>query len=297
MINCGTYKKTIISVIGLIWTSIALIASGQNSSTPVEAIAASTKTTSYPTFDVASVRQNKSDSKFNWFEYTADGVVIRNTDLQTILVLAYDLRDPTVRGGPLFRLIPGAPSWIQSDRFDIQAKLSDSDMAHLKLASFKEQEAQKRLMLQALLEERFALTIRRVATQVPAYDLVIMKNGPKNMKREPDEVPMKWNWTGRSHLSAQATPISALAQPVLTAQLNRPVLDRTGLTGKYDFTLEWTRELDNAAGLNGDSLTSPDNSGPSIFRAVQEQLGLRLEPSTTSAEGIVIDHIEHPSEN
>lgn len=154
-----------------------------------------------------------------------------------------------------------------------------------------------RLMLQTLLADRFNLKVHSETRDAPAYDLVIASRGPKNMKTEPDSETRHLDWRGRTHLTAHALSLADLAKPILTAQMGCPVEDKTGLSGKYDFTLDWSVDSMAIAGPESDSGPAPEPSGPSIFTALQEQLGLRLKPTKTPMESIVIDHIERPSEN
>ena len=150
---------------------------------------------------------------------------------------------------------------------------------------------QRSQMLQSLLADRFKLRLHRETKDLPVYVLAIAKNGPhlrENVSHQ-DEVGMM----GRGEIHGTDAPISALVRRLSRqSELgHRPVLDRTGLTGDYDWDLTWTPN--DASG----TATSPDSSGPSIFTAIQEQLGLKLQPQTASAPVIVIDHVEKPSEN
>jgi uncharacterized protein (TIGR03435 family) len=108
----------------------------------------------------------------------------------------------------------------------------------------------------------------------------------------------------RDQLTAQGVPISDLVRP-LSQQLGRTVIDKTGLTGNYDFTLQWTPDENQGGGLKGpeggpssaDGAAPPESSGPSIFTALEEQLGLKLESQKGPVEIVVIDHVEKPSQN
>lgn len=152
-------------------------------------------------------------------------------------------------------------------------------------------------MVQAMLADRFKLKVHRTTSTVPCFALVVAKDGPKNMKKVPDDAKMKWDWSGRSDLTAKATSVTQLLEIVLSPRIECPISDRTGLTGKYDFRLEWTPESAPMTEPNGGGAPSSDPSGSSIFSAVQQQLGLRLQPAKVVMESIVIDHIERPSEN
>ncbi|HUP05049.1 MAG TPA: TIGR03435 family protein, partial [Bryobacteraceae bacterium] len=159
---------------------------------------------------------------------------------------------------------------------------------------------------------------RRETKELPVYTLVIAKNGPKlqeaksgdsyaNGYKRPDGRPVGGTFMrmGKGEIDSQGTPMDFLVQQ-LARQVGRTVVDQTGLKGKYDFTLKWTPDPGTPAGMVGppagggrapDNSAPPDTSGPSIFTAVQEQLGLKLESTKGPVEIIVIDHIERPSEN
>ena len=173
-------------------------------------------------------------------------------------------------------------------------------------------------MLQALLANRFKLAVHRETKDLPGYALVVAKNGPKlhdakpgdtypNGIKGPDGQPgqglMIMGGLG-GPLTGQGINIENLVR-VLSQQLGRTILDETGLTGKYDFTLKWTPDdragpisaANQGGGSRSDDAPSSDSSGPSIFTAIQEQLGLKLESRKVPVEMLVIDHVEAPSEN
>jgi uncharacterized protein (TIGR03435 family) len=135
--------------------------------------------------------------------------------------------------------IPGLPKWAQTDRYDIAAKMSISDVAAINKLNAEQQLTQRRQMVQALLADRFKLKVHREIHDVPCCALIAAKNGPKNLNRVADDAERSWTWPRRFDLKAHATSIADLAQIILTGQMQCPVLDKTGVTGKYDFTLEW----------------------------------------------------------
>ena len=250
-----------------------------------------------PAFEIDSVRQNKSGSPYDKIDFTPDGVTIRNASLQAIIVVAYHLRDPDLIAET--RLIPGAPSWIRSDQFDIQARLADSDIAELKNLPNDQQSERKRLMLRSLLADRFNLKLHQETKEAPVYELVIAKAGPK-MKKQPDDSTTVYTHSDRTHIAYHAASLNDLAAR-LTSLTGRPVLDKTGLAGKYDFTVSWAPDQNQSQmpgpGSTQESTPPLDSSGPSIFTALQEQLGLKLESAKGPVETLVIDHVELPSEN
>jgi uncharacterized protein (TIGR03435 family) len=139
-------------------------------------------------------------------------------------------------------------------------------------------------MLQSLLADRFKLVIHRETRATPVYALVVAKNGPK-LKVSQAET-MSQNNPRRGHVEAKKLTMAVLAARFAgSGWTDRPVLDKTGLTEAYDFILDWTP----------DDMKSDELSAPSLFTAVQEQLGLRLEPQTVPREFLVIDHVEKPA--
>jgi uncharacterized protein (TIGR03435 family) len=159
-------------------------------------------------------------------------------------------------------------------------------------------------MLQALLAERCKMMTHRETKDLPVFSLVIAKNGPKLVEANPDEITsISTSRNGASELiTGKARSIADLAR-WLSVSLGCPVLDMTGLTGKYDFKLEWTPDDAPTQPSAGGAASNPpppasvDSSGPSLFTAIQEQLGLKLESGKGPVEIIVIDHIERPSGN
>jgi uncharacterized protein (TIGR03435 family) len=153
--------------------------------------------------------------------------------------------------------------------------------------------------LRALLAERFQLVIHRETKEQSIYALVLAKNGPR--LQETKETGTQQNMmTNRGRSEGHAIPIGMLAQS-LSGLTGRPVVDKTGLAGKYDFVLEWTPDVGadaRAQGFgNGVTEPAPAPGGPTIFTALQEQLGLKLESQKGPVENIVIDRAEKPSEN
>jgi uncharacterized protein (TIGR03435 family) len=152
--------------------------------------------------------------------------------------------------------------------------------------------AKTRQRLQTLLADRFQLRLRRETKELPVYALVAGKNGPK--LREADEQGAMS--LGRGRITARKASMERLAEN-LGNQLGRTVVDRTGLEGNFAFELEWTPDPGQPLDLLDPSPAPADPSGPSIFTALQEQLGLKLEPQKDPVEILIIDHVEKPSEN
>jgi uncharacterized protein (TIGR03435 family) len=254
-----------------------------------------------PAFDVVSVKPNKSDSGMVRIMGKPDGYAASNVSLKMLIQGAYGIRED---------LISGAPSWADSARFDIDAKVAGSDVDALKKLSPE----QRRLILRPLLADRFKLKVHTETKQLPVYELVLAKDGSKlkeanpgdtyaNGIKGPDGVSRGGMMrVGPGQLTAQAVPMTNLAN-MLSQQLRRTVLDKTGLTGKYDIELNWAPDQGADPMFKGPDGSlpkadaAPDSSGPSIFTALQEQLGLKLQSAKGPVETLVIDHVEMPSEN
>lgn len=148
-----------------------------------------------------------------------------------------------------------------------------------------------RPLLQTMLEERFHLKFHREQREIPVYALVVGKNGPKFHESDADAEPKRFHGVnGRNqYLDFRQATMQMVADELSGGGMNRPVLDKTGLAGKYDIRLEATPEFR----ING----NPQPDDLSIFDAIQQQLGLRLDPQKAPIEVLVVDHIEKPSGN
>jgi uncharacterized protein (TIGR03435 family) len=252
-------------------------------------------TAKLPSFEIVSVKPYPSNywPTSSYMEFTADGFNWRNTTAQDLLVYAYDLRDPHVSDKR--RLLPGGAKWVNLDWVDIQAKMSGENIAALHKLSPNEQKVYKRQLLQSLLADRFKLRVHHVTREGIAWELTVAKGGPKNMKREPDDADGKPHFTDLNHAQFEALPIANLVY-LIGSLKNAPVLDKTGITGKYDFKLEFSRDSDTEMGP-GEALPPTNDSEPTIVDALKDQLGLKLVPIKIPFDEIVIDHIEKPSPN
>jgi uncharacterized protein (TIGR03435 family) len=210
--------------------------------------------------------------------------------------------------------ISGGPSWLKSEHYDVDAKMDSATADALHKLAEDQRRVATQHMLQALLADRFKLAVHHDSKELSIYALVVAKSGPKLQQAKPgDTYPNGIKGPdgigrggvmrmGRGQLTGQALPMSALAR-LLTGQLGRTVVDKTGLQGDYDFTLQWTPDESEGASFRGPdtgpqgSAPSADSSGPSLFTALQEQLGLKLESQNGPVETYVIDHAEKPSEN
>ncbi|MGA2438251.1 MAG: TIGR03435 family protein [Acidobacteriaceae bacterium] len=190
-------------------------------------------------------------------------------------------------------------------KYDIVAKMSAEDITTFQKLNDDEKEQWIEAMLQSLLAERFSLKLHHGTKQVPVYEMVVAKGGikmkdsatdtaPPQLGKGEDGKPLSTLHSLHYTTILQAFSMAALAVQLSAApaaQIGRPVLDKTGLTGRYNFTLDWSIYSASAAAGN-----SPTNDAPSIFTALGE-IGLKLQPATGSYETIVVDHVEKPTEN
>jgi uncharacterized protein (TIGR03435 family) len=249
-----------------------------------------------PVFAVATIKPNNKNNGWR-LEFTPDGFTARGVFLRQVIQEAYGVYEEN--------RMYGGPTWLTSERFDIEAKIDSADAAGFRDFSLD----QRRFMLQRLLADRFKLTIHRETKELPAYALLVAKSGPKLHESKPDTIYHSQikgvdglvTRSGRGYLDGQGFSTTALAQ-LLYPSAGILVVDKTGLTGSYDFSLHWTPDdvstpMAKATEGGTQEAAASDFSGPSLFTALQEQLGLKLVPMKFPLEVIVIDHVEMPSEN
>jgi len=256
-------------------------------------------------FEVATIKPSRPGDNMVQLFMSHGKFTTKGETLKGIIKLAYDIKSDNQ--------LSGGPSWISSEKYDIEAKEEASVADKLQKLSFEEQAKQVRLMVQALLADRFNLKVSHQTKDLPVYALVVAKSGPKLTQTEvpqpaSDGAPNKAfrgiRMMGPGQLSATNINIGLLAD-ILSGQpeLGRLVIDQTGLKGNYDWTLKWTPDqtAPMAAGTDGGHAAPDapplDSSGPSIFTALEEQLGLKLEAKKGPVETLVIENIEKASEN
>jgi uncharacterized protein (TIGR03435 family) len=220
-------------------------------------------------FEVASIKQNVSGSGSSGTGTSTGLLRITNRTLKEIIAYAYEVRDYQISGGP---------GWMTSDRYDINAK-SDHPAKDPEIV----------LMLRTLLSDRFQLQFHRETKDAPVYALLVGKTGPK-LTPTKKQGGSSAN-SSRTSMKAEGVTMAELAAN-LSGMLERPVLDQSGLSGGFDFQLSWTPDADLSS---GGSSASSDTAGPSIFTALQEQLGLRLESRRGPIEILMIDNTEKPN--
>src|SRR5215468_1623487 len=225
-------------------------------------------------FDAATIKPNNSGTGSSSTESTNGLLRITNQTLLRMIQYAYNVRDFQVSGGP---------AWVRSDRYDVTAKPEGS--VH---------DVQMKQVLQSLLAERFQLQFHRQIQEGPIYALLIGKNGPKlQPSPQSDNSGISSNSTAvRTTMKGTHVTMDELAAS-LGNRVGRPVIDKTGLSGKFDFELSWVADLALATGAPD---PGADVSGPSIFTALQEQLGLRLDSQKGPIEMLLIDQAEKPTE-
>ena len=203
------------------------------------------------------------------------------TTVNDLIVFAY---------GVHARQISGAPAWVESDKFDITGKPEGEGRPNPN---------QFKTMLQKLLADRFQLAFHRDKKQLTVYALTVGKNGPKLTRSEaaspiPNLLFRAGNWPVRNATMEEFAG-------VMQAHLDRPVVDQTGLKGRFDFQLQWTPDETQFAspGGPGEPPKPPEGAEtqPDLFTAIQQQLGLKLESTRAQTDVLVIDKVEKPSEN
>jgi uncharacterized protein (TIGR03435 family) len=281
---------------------------GQSNLSPTVASPQSNLSTqNLPKYDIASIKPYKTDdgpAMRVMMQITPDGVSLHGVPLRMLLQQGFGLEQDR---------IVGEPSWTDSSRYDIEAKVEPEDAPKLKDLKVEQRNA---MMLQ-LLVDRFHLKYHYEKRELPLYTLVVAKGGLKMKPSKPVEDPPQANppkpgdgppRMGRGmmrmspgHFESTGTTIEMLTH-LLSRQLGRTVVDKTGLSGEYEFTVDYTPD-NMAMPMHGAPEGGPkpevaaDQGGPSLFTAVEEQLGLKLQATKATVGVIVIDHIDQPSEN
>jgi uncharacterized protein (TIGR03435 family) len=239
-----------------------------------------------PKFEVSTVKPNSANDHRVMLRGSPGGrFEATGVSLKLLITEAYDVRDFQISGGP---------PWIATERWDIVAKAEG--------ITDRIPPDQLKPMLAGLIEDRFQIKSHRETKELPIYVLVIGKTGSKLQANAGEPGPGMY--MGRGHFKGTKIPISMLAQQ-LSQQVGRTVVDKTGLKGDFDFTLDWTPEIGQGGSLFGpppgpsgpEGPPPGDPNGPSIFTAVQEQLGLKLESDKGPVDILVLDKVERPTEN
>jgi bla regulator protein blaR1 len=240
-----------------------------------------TATPKAPQFEVASIKPSNTEDRRPLITFpNGSQLTIRNFTARRLIQTAYRIKDFQISGGP---------AWVGSDFYDVSAKSE---------AAVQQDEMMP--LLQVLLASRFQLVVRRETKEMPVYALVVAKNGPK---LKPADASAPRMIRIRRGLLTAAQGSTAIVADQLQNFLGRTVIDRTGLTGNYDVKLEWVPDEYQVAMLSamgvpeGFGAPPPDWHGPSLFTALEEQLGLKLESQKGPVEIFTIERIERPSAN
>jgi bla regulator protein blaR1 len=218
-----------------------------------------------PAFEVATIRPHEGEIRRVTIDIQSTLVTVTAMTVRELIAFAYDLREYQVQGGD---------AWIAQTRWDIQASAG----------ALEPTRPQARQMLQGLLAERFGLSVRRSSQALPVYAMTIAKGGAKLKPPTPfDSERSTFNADGAVWQNA---PLDILGNP-FPLHLDRPLVNRTGLTGRYDFELKFKLSLTEAQGLDGES----------IYTAMEEQLGLHVQPDRAAVEVLVVEQIRRPGEN
>jgi uncharacterized protein (TIGR03435 family) len=235
-------------------------------------------------FDVATIKPSAPGTIAKSFRSTpGGGLETAGSTLKDLMVIAY---------GDVAAQIQGGPAWAAADRYDVTAKVTEGegDSAALAPDSHQYWSEATRQRTRALLASRFKLTVRKETRELPIYELHVDKNGPKATLKETD-LNLGLSQRRWDEVAGNGAYLSGLVS-LLSNLVQKPVVDKTGLTARYSFTLRWAP--DQFSTVPGAPVAEPGNL-PSIFTALKEQLGLRLDSAKGPIEVLVIDRAERPS--
>ncbi len=271
-----------------------------------------------PSFEVATIKLSNQPLRSGG---GSPSLWVSTGTVQSLISSAYNLPWRASE-----RLI-GGPGWINSDHYLIQAKIPDDMLAKIQTMPGKDRVTQFSLMEQSLLASRFKLKVHFEMRELPVYELVVAKGGPKQLTKsavaDPNAPPapvalpagvtvinygdrygrdgslfVSRGAQGAQLMTTKGMPMDNVARAIETMADDaggRTIVNKTGLDGQYDFTLNWTTQ--QGASAPGAESALPENEAPSIFTALEEQLGLKLVPAKGMVEVVVIDGIERPTEN
>ena len=240
------------------------------------------------------------------------GRLTLSSDAFGLVLRAYNIRGCGPAGFRPCALVTGGPDWIKNDRFDLQAKTPDGTPDYTMGQLFDGRAPEISLMLQTLLAERFNLKFHRETRDLPVYALTVVKRSAKIEPTKGETIQAKdgttsvnrsmlWTFPRGANGDFNQAAIQMIIRDrtiqeltdLLTGAMDRPVLNRTGLAGEFDITLQYDRDTD----LDSDGLNLDGTFGPSMMKAFERELGLKFEATKGPVDILVIDHIERPSEN
>ena len=276
----------------LVAASLAIVSFAQASASqpatappaPASAVAAP------PAFEVSTVKENKSGSSGSSSNSHDGRFTATNVSLKNLLQYeAYGVPESRILGGP---------KWINSERFDVEAKTDSATTDRLRTLDHGQRRVEMQAMFQQLLAERFRLAVHWETRELPVYAMVVAKKGPiLHLTKELDG--HSGTSSNDGELTARGLTMAQMADVLtqeLSRELGRVVIDKTGIQGRYDCALKWKPDTGRISDGTDGSATSTDER-PSIFTAIQEQLGLKLESTKGPVQVLVIDRVEMPSEN
>ncbi len=234
-----------------------------------------------PSPEVATIKLSPPDAKGKNFGGAPRRFQTRNTTLLDLLMFAYDLNSKQILNGP---------AWLETDHFDL---MMQPDLPGAP------SEAQVRSMMRKLLADRFQLKIHQEKKEMSAYVLTVAKGGPKLTKSDADpNSPHGFFFTKLGVLHVRNATLDDFAHGMQSAVFDRPVVNKTGIEGHWDCELKWNPDETQFAvfGVPVKPSDAPD-APPPVYQAIQEQIGLKLDPTRTQVDVIVLDHVEKPSEN
>ena len=231
-----------------------------------------------PALTAVSVNLNTSGA-VNQRIHVDKNLQVTNVSVRQLIEFSYRVNKQQIEGGP---------AWLDTDRFDIVAQPNTQD---------KPSPAQWRAMIQELLGTQFNLTLNRVDRQLPVYTIAVADSGPKMTEGDPNG-PGDPDFNGLGNMRANSMNMEDLAALLQMMVLDRPVLDKTGLSARYVFTLVWAPDDAQFPTFRGRRPPPQAFAGrKDLFTAMQMQLGLKLEPTTAPVEILIIDQADRPSLN
>lgn len=269
-----------------------IAAEAQTSPTSAPAQVTNAAGTANPSFDVASIRVDNSDhtARTHIYTYANQGhLVVVNASLMDLLQFAYTL--------PGSRIV-GAPDWARSIKFDIEAKSDPALVNHLATLPASAARLEMLEMAKTLFSDRFHLAVHMEKRQMPVYDLVVAKGGPKFASAENQGTTIDsgtHNGTATVAIRSSSHATADLAE-ILAGYVGRVVVDRTELKGSFTLALHFSAN-DRASIQAATANSATDDPGPSVFTALKEQLGLELKSAKAPVDILVIDRVERPTAN
>jgi len=280
--------------------SVSMIATVAVASVLIQAQSPKTTEQAVPAFDVAAIKANTSgEPEFGSYVEPGGRYTAKNVTLRTLIKTGYGVHDSQIVGGP---------SWMDSDRWDVTAKAEGYEK--VPSPAFRDT---ARLMVRPLLADRFKLSLRHEARELPVYALVVVKAngefGPQFRRNDEHEcggpaaplepvegakepavpLPCGADMFRPGHLAARAMTLNNILVALARfSSIDRVVVDRTGLIGKFDWEIQWMPEA-----LSVGPATASE--GPSVFQAFRDQAGLKLEPRKELVDVLVVDHVERPT--